>query len=580
MMEGVSLDLSKSESNRIKVLLSLLGGKLLEIYVSEDTVVRALKQEIALQLDLKVYNFCLVTEKDGNPVIADDSMVMSNFVAPDGSEQLKMSLIKTQQNLPRIFSTHRAFAALKDSGTVVTWGSSDCGGDCEVLGKLNGCIANIFSNDRAFAAITKTGAVAAWGAKPSGGDITFPYSGTNVAKAKGGEWGESDDDVNKVQEQLKGNVIHIHSTATAFAALKSDGSVVTWGDPMQGGDSSGVEEFLQGEVTQICPSSNAFAAVKGDGSVVAWGDAESGGDRISDGRYEFIGFKSAQEQLQGKVVSRIFSTTNAFAALTDDGAVVTWGSVFGGGDSSDVQEQLHDVKFIYSNEFAFAALKKDGSVVSWCDKEDHEFNAELRNVSGQLVGDVVHIASTSLRFAALKKDGSVVSWGVEGGEHLPAYRGVIPFRNVQDQLKDITHIYSNKWAFAAVTSKGAVITWGSATQGGNGLINYGTEEAQKKLKEDLQDNVVGIYSTDTAFVAVRSDGRVAQWGYVYEKASFENVQQELISGEIVHIYSTEGAFAALMADDRIVTWGSQSHGGRAFAQAEEELLPTKIVSVY
>jgi len=218
--------------------------------------------------------------------------------------------------------------------------------------------------------------------------------------------------------------------------------------------------------------------------------------------------------------------------------------------------------------------------VSWCDKEVHEFNAELRNVNGQLVGDVVHIASTSLRFAALKKDGSVVSWGVEGGEHLPAYRGVIPFRNVQDQLKDITHIYSNKWAFAAVTSKGAVITWGSATQGGNGLINYGTEEAQKKLKEDLQDNVVGIYSTDTAFVAVRSDGRVAQWGYVYDEASFENVQQELISGEIVHIYSTEGAFAALMADDRIVTWGSQSHGGRAFAQAEEELLPTKIVSGY
>ncbi|MFM6672205.1 MAG: hypothetical protein ACKPJO_19070 [Dolichospermum sp.] len=37
----------------------------------------------------------------------------------------------------------------------------------------------------------------------------------------------------------------------AFAALKSDGSVVTWGDSSYGGDSSSVSSRLTSGVTQI-----------------------------------------------------------------------------------------------------------------------------------------------------------------------------------------------------------------------------------------------------------------------------------------------------------------------------------------
>ncbi len=40
------------------------------------------------------------------------------------------------------------------------------------------------------------------------------------------------------------NVIEIFSTSESFAALKSDGSVVTWGDSFRGGDSSNVSELL------------------------------------------------------------------------------------------------------------------------------------------------------------------------------------------------------------------------------------------------------------------------------------------------------------------------------------------------
>ena len=40
-------------------------------------------------------------------------------------------------------------------------------------------------------------------------------------------------------------MLEIQFTDRAFAALRSDGSVVTWGDPEFGGDSSAVEQQLR-----------------------------------------------------------------------------------------------------------------------------------------------------------------------------------------------------------------------------------------------------------------------------------------------------------------------------------------------
>ena len=64
----------------------------------------------------------------------------------------------------------------------------------------------------------------------------------------------------------------------AFAALKEDGSVVTWGDPDWGGDSSDVSSDLNNNVSQIFSTVNSFAALKNDGSVFTWGSDSGGGD--------------------------------------------------------------------------------------------------------------------------------------------------------------------------------------------------------------------------------------------------------------------------------------------------------------
>ena len=77
-----------------------------------------------------------------------------------------------------------------------------------------------------------------------------------------------------VQEELY-DVRQISSARRAFAAIRADGSVVTWGDSDT--DSSEVESQLR-EVRLLCATEHAFAALRADGTVVSWGRASHGGD--------------------------------------------------------------------------------------------------------------------------------------------------------------------------------------------------------------------------------------------------------------------------------------------------------------
>ncbi|GAD80298.1 hypothetical protein [Vibrio ezurae] len=194
------------------------------------------------------------------------------------------------------------------------------------------------------------------------------------------------------------------------AILRSNGSVVTFGDIDQfggklhvrglnyGGDSSGVSEQLKSGVRTLYCTSTAFAALKVNGSVVTWG--KDGGDS-----------SSVSNSLASGVVS-IYSTAFAFAALKNDGSVVTWGASKAGGDSSLVEDMLKaDVQAIYSNSYAFAALKKDGSVVTWGSKVSGGNSISVQSQLHDVISITPLDSGTQGAFAAIRADGTVVIWG-------------------------------------------------------------------------------------------------------------------------------------------------------------------------
>ena len=198
----------------------------------------------------------------------------------------------------------------------------------------------------------------------------------------------------------RGDVCEIITTRKSFAARLSDGSVVTWGNVHEGGDSSAVAAQLY-NVCSVAGSDihqlwdrwrqgSAFAAIRADRSIIAWGHRLYGGDS-----------NSVAAQLHD-VVS-IVGNGSAFAAIRADMCVVTWGHKEFGGDSSSVQ--LHDVVSVVSNSVAFAAIRVDRSVVTW---GDAEFGGDSSSVQ---LHDVVSIIGNYFAFAAICADKWVDTWG-------------------------------------------------------------------------------------------------------------------------------------------------------------------------
>lgn len=66
---------------------------------------------------------------------------------------------------------------------------------------------------------------------------------------------------------------------------------------------------------------------------------------------------------QFRHLQHIQETENAFAAILEDGSVVTWGDPTRGGDSGFVQDQFPHVRQIRATCAAFAAVWEDGGIV-------------------------------------------------------------------------------------------------------------------------------------------------------------------------------------------------------------------------
>jgi hypothetical protein len=393
-----------------------------------------------------------------------------------------------------------------------------------------------FANMGAFAAIKSNGSVVTWGLSSAGGDSRA------------------------VDSKLNGtvDVVQIFSNNGAFAALRADGSVVTWGDSYSGGDSSAVASKLDGTVRVMQVFSNfsdymdgvaygAFAALRVDGSVVTWGFSDDGGDS-----------SAVASKLDGTVdVVQIFSNRVAFAALRADGSVVTWGKSYGGGDSTTVASKIdgtNDVVQVFSTESSFAALRTDGTVVTWGGYSGGDSSAVASKLDGNV--DVVQIFSNYSAFAALRADGSVVTWGISDWGDSSAVASKL------DGTIDVEQIFSNNGAFAALRADGSVVTWGRGA--------YGGDSSAVASKLDGTIDVVQIFSTSAAFAALRADGSVVTLGKNTSGGDSTAVASKLDGTiDVVQIFSANNAFAALLADGSVVTWGNSYSGGDSSAVATE-----------
>ena len=361
---------------------------------------------------------------------------------------------------------------------------------------------------------------------------------------------------------LPGHTEAEYQNQYAFAALKANGSVVSWGDSASGGDSSAVAAFLDGSVrvTRIYSNAQAFSALRADGSVITWGKADAGGSSAA-----------VASGISGVIdVTDIAATKLAFAALRQDGSVLAWGDGRYGGDISTIANALNGsvpVAKVYSNSLAFAALRTDGSVVTWgLDSFGGNSTAVATSLNGTI--DVSRVFSSQGAFAALRTDGSVVTWGAAGSGGDSS--------SVSTQLNgvlDVTAVSATQTAMAALRADGSVVTWGNSIFGGD------SSAVANSLNGAL--DVVSLSSTGGAFAALRTDGSVITWGYDLYGGNSAKVAAELNGTEdVITVLGNQGAFAAIRTNGSVIAWGSDSHGGDTSGVSAQLDGSTRVVQLY
>ena len=416
------------------------------------------------------------------------------------------------------------------------------------------------------------GKATAWGATGYGG-------GTNINTVTG--------------DIITSGVVALYSNGNAFAALKTNGSVSTWGDnstggnQTRGGTSPSIASSLTSGVVEIFSTRYAFAALKNDGTVVTWGYSSGYGSVSPTGLSDVV---------------NIFSGLYIFAALRSNGSLVTWGSAPHGGDSTAVASSLSSgvvfVNMLDGGQIvspAVAALKNDGSLVTWPTTSTSGGNSS--SVASSISSGVVVLYTDNFTFAALKNNGSVIYWGATGYggnsyvaaptltnivtiSGIKAYAALTTSGSVltwglisnggyssgKSLSSNVVKVYNNTWAFAALKFDGSVVTWGDSTYGGN----------SSSVTSDLTSGVVALYGNNYAFAALKSNGKVITWGYSTLGGSSASVATDISAG-VVGIYVTQNAFAALRNDGKLITWGGSVDGGSSTSVSTD--LSAGVVSV-
>lgn len=251
-------------------------------------------------------------------------------------------------------------------------------------------------------------------------------------------------------------------------ALKTDGSVVAWGNTNMVGT---VPLSAQSDVTAIAAGGYHALALKENGAVVGWGNNTSGQ-------------ATPPISAQSGVVA-IAAGENHSLALKNDGSVVAWGNNSSGQVTVPAAAQS-GVVAIAAGQSHSLALKGDGSVVAWGSNFFSETAVPAAAQSG-----VVAIGAGSTYSIALKDDGTVVTWG-----HNFADTEDVPTA-VQSGVVAIAAGYYHA---LALKSDGTVIAWGSDFYG------------ESIAPAEAQSGVTAISAGAGVSLALKSDGTTLSWG--------------------------------------------------------------------
>lgn len=469
--------------------------------------------------------------------------------------------------------------ALKNDGTVWTWGNNEFGqlGDgtttsnniARQVPNLSGVIA-VEAGDDFTVALKNDGTMWAWGINSHGelGDGGIPRSTTTPGLMSGFS-----------------SIIAMATGGHHTVALKSDGTVWTSGNNAYGqlGDgttstmTTAVQVLGQSNVTTVAAGNAHTVVSKSDGSVWAWGRNDAGqlgNDTITTMQATAV----PVSRINGVVA--VAAGDYHTAALKGDGTVWAWGRANDSqlGDGSIINRanavqvsRLTDVLTAQNGQYFSVVLKKDGTVWSWGNNSAGQLGdgtqttraTELR-VSG--LSDIVAVAAGANYAFAVKNDGTAWAWGYNVQGQLGD--GTTTGRTNPIRVSGLNGVSTITAGFAhavALKSDGTVWAWGNNNNGrlGDGtFVNRFTPVSVSGLS-----NIVAVQAGNDHTIALKGDGTVWAWGSNYYGQLGDGTTTNRIipvpaSGLTGIVAITTGAdySLALKNDGTLWAWGYNGYG--------------------
>lgn len=334
-------------------------------------------------------------------------------------------------------------SARTDEGTVITWGE-----ETTTQNALNHDVKAMTSTWSNFIAVNADGKVFGW---PS--EVPSDISSTaNVVGVYSASYNYAiltqDGQVKSEGVTLPADIAQLRDIklvvggggSGCFAALRSNGQVVVWGDGPAATLPSNIASLM--DIEEIVSANNSFAARRSNGQVVTWGDI-SQPDNIS--------------QLTN--VAHLFGGYTTLSATLQSGQVVSWGAC----PLPSEYASLSGVVGVFGDGARpRMALRNNGEVFAWDSEGVYTLPDEISSLT-----DVIGYSESQSSVALLRRTGEAACFGDIS----------IP-DDIAQQLTGSRAIYGSEEMYSAIKDDGTLVVWGNNPAG-----------KQPNVPSELQGNI-------------------------------------------------------------------------------------------